>query len=907
MALKKQSRLLLLFELLLDGVLLLLFIPQVLILGCHLVYGYVPIPSNWLNEQLSKVEVSGFRIQAEQCQLYLNGRIALHDIEIFAADNEEAIFEAENAYIHYTLFNKNRPIVDVSELILTSGTAYLPPVYAPSGERSPLLERVAFDLTIEEDHLHLESFCATLEDIRLRGSAHYPHGVKADTDSQAPSPGDDDDWLANTYKLIADGIAVRHEYHFFKSPTLVFDLNVVNPSLIELETEVVSPLFQHDEASAAEVIIELSTLIEDGAIQFSEPTLIRAKSLQTHNYDLSTGPISARITKDDWSQIMESRWPEVELSAENLNAAGVQMETPYLKLWHEEGEGLGFLGATKGMLGGVEFSGVFNLHERSGWLDAGGSVSIYKLLPDSIKGKLPKLDFSSAPYYNIFLTLDPEMQLDRIDFDCLINDVAADEIDFEQIRARGYYAEDEFVLSQLDIQRSTQSLEASIRYRQKDGALDALLKGVVNPKDYNPLLPNWWASVFEDFDFTHPDYKVDADFIIRANTKQGCVNDYYGSVLLSNIQYSKVPIDDGHIIVRGTPRYIEVHIINGTGSDGSLDGAIGFTVLPDDCPGPSAIHFDVATHLHEGALENIMGDVLYDRTIGDLHFSVPPSAQLRGVYFDEDHYPQYIGKSHYIFSAISNGPVRWDDTPLDFLNVSGYADGTITQLRNVLFGYANGHGSAALDAIGQAGEPPLICLQANLQDADEQRAISNLPALDAIEDSLKDQNDESLDPLTREDGRIFANAHALWPLDDFYAITGYGSIAIQDKELGSIQLLGPLSKILQGTSLGFTSFSLDRLESDFELTDRQVIFPRVEINGQRTRIEATGSMQMEDQTLDMRVTVRLFGNVGSSANPIRQLSNIVNPLAFLLKFHVTGTLEKQKFRSVYDPRELLPF
>ena len=906
MAVKKRSKLLLLFELLLDGLLLLVFIPQALILGCLLVYGYIPIPSNWLNEQLAKVDVSGFRIQAQKCQIYLNGRLDLHDIEIFAADNDEAIFEAENAYLHYELFNTDRPIVDISEFILTSGTAYLPAVYSPSGERSPLLERVAFDLMIKEDELQLESFCASLDDIRLRGTAYYPLHMEASESDATSSAGEDEDWLESTYKLIAEGLSKRSEYHFLKSPTLVFDLNVVNHSLIELHTEVVSPLFQHEEASATEVTVALSTRIEDGAIQFSKPTLIRARSLQTHNYDLSTGSISARITKDDWTQIMEGRWPEVELSAESLTAAGLRMEAPYLKLWYEENEGLGFLGSTKGMLGGVEFNGIFNLHERSGWVDAGGSVSIYQLLSTEIKSKLPKLDFSSAPYYNIFLTLNPGMELERLDFDCLVNDVAVDEIEFDQVRARGYYADGEFMVSKLNIERLAQSLEASIRYRKQSGALDALLKGIVNPKDYNQLLPRWWASVFEDFDFTHPEHEIDADFIIRANLEQGSVDDYYGSVLLSNVEYSKVPIDDGHVIVRGTRRYIEIHIIRGDGSEGSLDGAIGFTILPDDCRGPSAIHFDVATQLHPGALENLMGNVLYDRTIGDFTFSNIPHAQLRGTYFN-DYYPQWADKSHYIFNAISNGPVVYNGTPLDFLNFSGYADSTVTQLRQVLFGYANGHGAAAADIIGAEDESHLVNVQINLQDADEQRAIMNLPALDSIEESLKDQTDESLTPNTREQGRIFANLHATGPIDDLYAVTGYGSLSIEDKELGSIQLLGPLSKILQGTSLGFTSFSLDHLESEFELVDRQIAFSKVEINGQRTRIEANGTMQMEDQALDMHVTVRLFGNVGSTGNPIKQLSKIVNPLAFLLKFHITGTLEKQKFRSVYDPRKLLPF
>ncbi len=907
MATKKRSKLLILLELLLDTFLLLIFIPKAFIVGCLLTYGYIPIPSSWLNEQLAKVDLSGFRIQAERYDLYLNGRLDIHDIQIFAAENDESIFESENAYLHYQLFGTDKPSLNVSEFILTSGTLYLPAVYAPNGERSPLLESIAFDLNITENQLQLESFCANLDDIRLRGAARSPLNIITASSGDMPPIGEENIWLETTYKLISNALAKRSKYHFFKSPTLVFDLNVIDHSKIELQTEVVCPQFEHEQASATEVVVELSTTIEEGNIEFSKPTLIRARSLKTHHYNLSTGPISARVTKDDWLQIMNGSWPEVEISAESLQVEGIQMDSPYLKLWHQENEGLGFLGSTAGMLGGVEFNGVFNLNERSGWLDAGGSLSIYKLLPDELKNKLPSMNFSSAPYYNLSLTLHPEMKLNLLEFDCLINDLQIEQIDFDQVRARGTYDGNDFTISQLSIQRPKQWLEASIRYRKASGAFDSILKGVVNPKDYNPLLPRWWANIFEDFDFNHPEREVDADFIIRANIEQGRVNDYYGSVLLSNVAYCNVLIDDGHVIVRGTPRYIEVHIIDAKGVDGSFEGAIGFSVLPDDCPGPTAIHFDLATQLDEDALEKLMGDVLYDRTIGDFDFFVTPSAQLRGVYFAEDYYPELKGKSHYIFNAISNGPLTYYETPLDFLNFSGYADSKITQLREVSFGYASGHGTAAADITGRDNESHIVCVQLNLQDADEQRAIMNLPALDSIEESLKDKNDETLSPGLREDGRIFANIHALGPMDDLYSIIGYGSLTIQDKDLGSIQLLGPLSKILQGTSLGFTSFSLDRLESEFELSNREAKFSRIEINGQRTRIEAAGTMQLEDQALDMHVTVRLFGNIGGSGNPIKQLSKIVNPLAFLLKFHITGTLENQKFRSVYDPRKLLPF
>lgn len=905
MAAKKRSKILLLLELLLDGLLLLIFIPQALILGCLLAYGYIPVPSNWFNEQLSKIDLAGFRIQAERCELHLNGRIELNGLQIFSSDYDAPIFTAGNGYIHYELFEPKKPRVNITELILTSGTLYMPAVYAPNGEHSPLLERVAFDLSLDDGELFLESFCATLQDIRVRGSAHYPLNAASFDSSSSAAPKDGHLWLETTYKLISDALAKRPDYHYFKEPTVIFDLDVVSHSLFDLKTEIVCPRFEHQEASAENVIVEITAKVEDGDILFGEPTLVRARSLQTHRHDLRAESISIHITKDDWQQIVDNRWPEVELSAESITTSGIRMEAPYVKVSHNE-EGIDFSGSTKGVLGGVEFNGLFNLSERSGWLDAGGSLSIYELVPDEMKEGLPRLEFSSAPYYNVSLSVGPGMELERLDFDSLINDVLIEGIDFEQIRARGYYNGDEFVISQLDIHRPEQWLEAVIRYRTADGALDSLLKGRVNPKDYNPLLPRWWASVFEDFDFTHAERQVDADFIIRANVEKGTVHDYYGNALLSNVAYRNVPLETGHIIVRGTPHYIEIHVIHADGIKGGLDGAIGFSVLHDGCPGPSAIHFDLATQLQPEALEDLMGNVLYDRTIGDFTFSEIPHAQLRGVYY-HDYYEDLADKSHYIFNAISNGPVTYNGTPLDFLNLSGYADTRITQLREVTFGYAKGHGTAAADVSDTDDGTSMICLQINLQDADEQRAIASLPALDSIEESLKDQSDEPLTPDGREEGRIFANLHAIGPMQDLYAATGYGNLSIQDKELGSLQLLGPLSRILQGTSLGFTSFSLNTLESEFELNDREVQFSRVELNGERTRIEANGTMQMEDQELDMSVTVRLFGNMGSSSNPLKQLSKIVNPLAMLLKFQVTGTLEKQKFRSVYDPRNLLPF
>ena len=151
-----------------------------------------------------------------------------------------------------------------------------------------------------------------------------------------------------------------------------------------------------------------------------------------------------------------------------------------------------------------------------------------------------------------------------------------------------------------------------------------------------------------------------------------------------------------------------------------------------------------------------------------------------------------------------------------------------------------------------------------------------------------------------------AQLHACGPLDDPYRFTGEGRFSIRDRDLGTIQLLGPLSILLQGTVLGFTSFELNKMSAEFLVQDGIAEFTELLVNGPITRIEANGSMALESHALDMRVAVQLFGNSTDRNNPITRITDIISPLSTLLRFDLSGTLEKQRWRSIFDPRKLLP-
>jgi hypothetical protein len=130
---------------------------------------------------------------------------------------------------------------------------------------------------------------------------------------------------------------------------------------------------------------------------------------------------------------------------------------------------------------------------------------------------------------------------------------------------------------------------------------------------------------------------------------------------------------------------------------------------------------------------------------------------------------------------------------------------------------------------------------------------------------------------------------------------------MRSQKLGTLQLLGPLSKLLQNTQLNFTSFKLNQMGGSFRYQDELVTFDPLQIDGPLTQIRTPGTLNLKDQSLDMRLSVYLFRNVGDAKSNIRKISELITrPIPNLLEFELTGTIQDQKLRSLYDPRNLIP-
>ena len=97
------------------------------------------------------------------------------------------------------------------------------------------------------------------------------------------------------------------------------------------------------------------------------------------------------------------------------------------------------------------------------------------------------------------------------------------------------------------------------------------------------------------------------------------------------------------------------------------------------------------------------------------------------------------------------------------------------------------------------------------------------------------------------------------------------------------------------------------MHGDFLYEDDLVTFDPLRIDGDRTQINTPGTLCLSDQTLNMNVEVKLFGNAGKPGSKLRKIGDLIaKPIPNLLQFELTGTLKDQKLRSLYDPRNLIP-
>jgi len=594
--------------------------------------------------------------------------------------------------------------------------------------------------------------------------------------------------------------------------------------------------------------------------------------------------------------LIQKEWPIFELSAESIQWAAQSFESPYLRFTPTELPNFQFNGSAQFNQSFASFNGELNPFERSGDIQIEGIFDLLEYLPDPAQSSFPNIEYTAPPFLKAQVCFDPNFTLKAANGVLQAEALSVNGIRFDHIRAHLNYDEQALHVFDTLIQRQQQWLELGFDYDFPSKQYGVSLVGSAVPYEYNAILPNWWSVIFQDFDFSKTTDSL-GDFIIYGSTDKPVANLFFGHARARGAAYKGVSIDEGSLFVRGRERYVEVNLIDVANQQGRAKGTIAFSSIDDEIDNFVSIRYDIDGHIGVEHAAAIFGGSVAE-ILQDLEMPQAPEIDLEGAYFS-DSYPELQAHSFFQLSASTPSPFQFKAVRIDSVSFELYGTPERTSLRNLSFEFASGAGTAAIDVLTPNNETANLNLQMQLTNADKDLSADYLPFIE-----------NSADSSDSIPAKYDLEVHTMGPSNDPWQHMGQGTLQMRSKRLGAVQLLGPLSSILQNTWFGFTSLVLEDLEAEFKIENELVRFSKIEINGPQTRILANGTLALPDQSLDMDVRANLIANVGEPDSGFRRFSDVLNPflkpIPNLLSFNLSGTLEDQKWRSAYDPRNFLP-
>lgn len=887
-----KARLATVVELLFDGFLLLCFIAQTFLLGCLLIYGHLPLPTNWVSRTITEQLPEGITIRAESYALSLDGNVRVKNIQLQLDGIQQAIFTADYAHAEFGTEWGSEKFFQLKKFVLSDGNLTLPAVYSPDGEDSSILEQIALRLLPSEEGITIDSFAALHQDIRLRGSINWI------LDDIAREPVNVREKADLFFKQIATVLKQKPKLTGFTRPTILFSIDAGSNQAFNISSRVSSRAYEQPEVQARNLTLDAELSLTDQTLVSKSFILLEADEIELPGYNTRASYVMAKVERDDWEALLKGEWPDMEVMAEKLNIEEIELTTPSISISPQNFPDIAFQGFTSGLTGAVQFSGAVNAKTRAASIAAAGSLDLLSVAPENITNRLPAIIINEAPYYNLDANFTEGFALNQAALRARVDELEVEGLKFNHIRLRGNYTDGIYSIDKLYLRRDWQWLDLGFNLDSSTNDYALKLKGFAKPYDYNPILPRWWGGIFREFDFEQVESGL-GDFVIYGNTGGKAADFFFGHATARNVAYKGVRVDEGELFVRGRGPYAEVHRLNARSGEGYARGDIHFATRLDEVRGPMSVRLDLDTKLPLSDAQKLFDENIA-KILSDFQTEALPQTTLKGAIFNNS-YPEFHGLSYIDLKASCPSPIRYKGIPLDYLSFDLYGRPKITYLRNIQLGYADGKAIADADILTAGEEPAETRFQATLKGANQEEAVSQLTALG------KSRVHQRNDTAARSKGRLDFNLHARGPVEDPFKMNGYGSLKIENEELYAIQLFGPLSRLLQNTLLGFTSFALNQLNANFALEAGTVRLNNFVINGPRTRIEAPGIMQLDDYSLAMRVSVYLFGNAGNPDSNIRKLSDLITrPIPNLLEFELTGTPDAQNWRSLYDPRKLIP-
>jgi hypothetical protein len=481
-----------------------------------------------------------------------------------------------------------------------------------------------------------------------------------------------------------------------------------------------------------------------------------------------------------------------------------------------------------------------------------------------------------------FARLTGRVALQSIDAAAVHLDAAGGEIEFDGRRFLAHHA---FVRLGENFARGSFFQDfVTLDYR-------FLLEGRLRPLDISPWFGKWWPTFFRDYEFpvAPPEASVDVTAQWRA-IRLHTVFVYADSTapVIHGVKF-----DHARTLLFIRPNFLDGLEVFATIGSGSARGTFARQVDPALDNALISLDLDFNSTLELDVPAQIFGPVVGD-LLTPYRFAHPPEVRFL-AHFDGPASPDGVHQLAHI-TAQSTGAFAFHDFPLSNLSFQAVLHNDSLVLERVEVGFAGGAARGRARVWGPDTDRRLG-FDFTLQNARLGQAASILEAYTAKRNGqpapvpgkfVQDKANVRLDLAASAEGHY----------DNPYSFHGTGNASLSGEGLGEVRMLGLLSELLSFTSLRFTS-----ARASFKVEGNTLTFPKINITGANSAIEAHGSYELARHELDFKARVNPFQE--STFLPTALLGAVLTPFSSVLEVKLTGLLDKPAWAFVNGPTNFL--
>jgi len=885
-----------------------------------------------------RLQEQGLSVRFSSLEVSPSGSLLVLDPKVYLTGTTEPVVEAEYFFAEpdwLTLLWSRR--LSFSDVHFGNATFYCPPENSPTGARESIISQFGAGLTSQGNHWwRLAYLSGNFLNVQLRTEGNFvlPPDLAqslAPRPAETPLPTPSALSLAERYRKWArEMLDLKPEFLLVKNPIVQVQVSGENSGVNKVG------IFASADSARPPVPglalehpwIQLDASWDGSALRAQGPARAWAKSILYTQTENGSGPREVVTGGPAWARLQLAEGKTGIFSGRPMRATLYALSAQFgdfpldsmevdadLRSWPR------FPFSTTLLHGKdwLKLSGQANFADQSDalvWLGgtfaARANTGIDTLLTAThaqLPARLSTLKFDESLGLEGTAVITANGELQSADLNSHTGGVHFERIDLDSVRARAHLSRDESGGLVVQVNRAVfdnRTWQVTGSYVQNLRTDDFVLhvNGDIEPRVLEPYFAEWWQEVWK---FVVPGGQWPQADAVYAGNWQGPEeqDSIWAYAQIAHARARGVPMDDISVRVEQRPEILAVYDIRGQATGGGqLQGAMLWMMKP-----PYAhlyeerIIFDSTLPL---AAVGAIGGPEAGRAVRPLESALPAAIHLdqRTGGLANPQPNVTATKVHAEFTS----PLRAYQVPLDSAVVDVTAYDGFTDIPHLEFGLAGGHADANATIATMGDGDDELRFRVLLQNAKhpdflsalEQFSVNENTPSEAPADNAKTEKNsgsmlgDSLHPGLFDlslGGQLFTAQPA--------SFTATGKARLHDAQLGQLQLLGGLSRLLADTKIPLGDFALNAASSDVQIAQQYLRLPNLVVTGPSARIVAAGTYNFSGRDLNFNALIFPVGEWDSGL--AKAIAGIINPFSNTVTLKLHGKIDKPEWDLSMNP------